>query len=462
MLTRIRATVYRMLGDLLLAGGVVLLLWDGPDALLARRLTWQVGAAVLLVLVGLVVVWRAAAAALRLEQWRGRAGRSLAELEQALDAERFRVTALSGELDRVKGVERRTDKRVLLRGAIGRRLGTIEAVASAMSRELRAAADGTSPMAPADAARRGSHWAEQLARLAAGGRAREQQTSLPQIWPRVQAMVSAKVESGHVVAVQMPGFMPPVTGSGESWVQVLTALVENALAAMPRGGRVEVRTEAGRREGYGRVIVSDTGSGMTHEQVAAVIRLEPTHPGVGEGMGLATVIGIVEGLGGEFTIESAPGEGTRVEIEVPIVAPPEPTAEDELEFEGRVLLADDDEQVRSLVARILERVGLDVVAVDSASLARTHLAGAEPGRFRLAVLDVVMPGPPVEDVIVAVRQRDPAFPILLISGYDTMQMVDAVMALGGIRFLRKPFGRADVVHALRDLFSIAPAGPPAA
>ena len=43
------------------------------------------------------------------------------------------------------------------------------------------------------------------------------------------------------------------------------------------------------------------------------------------------------------------------------------------------------------------------------------------------------------------------------SGYDTMQMVDAVLALGGVRFLRKPFGRSDVLHALRDLFSIASA-----
>jgi len=456
MITRIRAYVYRLLGDLLMAGGVVLLLWDGPDALLARRLTWQIVAAPLLILAGLVVIWRAAAAALRLEQWRSRAGRSLAELEQALDAERFKVEALTGELDRAKGVERRTDKRVLLRGAIGRRLGTIEAVALSMGRELKAAADGTGPMRPDDAARRGAHWAEQLARLAAGGRAREQQTSLPQVWPRVQALASGKVGPRHTVTAHMPGFMPPVVGSGESWVQVLTALVENSVAAMPDGGAVEVRTEPGRREGFGRVLVIDTGRGMTREQVGAVIRLEPSHPGVGEGMGLATVIGIVEGLGGEFTIESAPGEGTRVEIEVPIVPPPEPSEEEELEFEGRILLADDDEQVRSTIARILSRVGLDVVAVDSGSMARTHLISAEPGHFRAAVLDVVMPGAPVEDVIVSVRQKDPAFPILLVSGFDTMQMVDAVMALGGVRFLRKPFGRADVVHALRDLFSITP------
>lgn len=456
MITQLRTYVYRLLGDLLMAGGVVVLLWDGPDALLARHLTWQVAAAVVLVLGGLVVIWRAAAAALRLEAWRSRAGRSLSELEQALDAERFKVTSLSAELDRAKGAERRTDRRVLLRGAIGRRLGTIEAVALAMARELKAAAEGTGPMKADGAARRGAHWAEQLARLASGGRAREQQTNLPQIWPRVQALVALKVLPQHTVRAHMPGFMPPVAGSGESWVQVLTALVENALEAMPNGGTVEVRTEAGQREGFGRVIVADMGRGMTQEQVSAVIRLDPSRPGVGEGMGLATVIGIVEGLGGEFTLESAPGEGTRVELEVPIVVPPQPTGEEELEFEGRVLVADDDDQVRSVVARLLERLGLDVVAVDSGSMARTHLLSAAPGYYRAAVMDIVMPGVPVEDVIVSVRQKDPAFPILLMSGYDTMQMVDAVMALGGIRFLRKPFGRSDVQHALRDLFSIAP------
>jgi DNA-binding NtrC family response regulator len=70
-----------------------------------------------------------------------------------------------------------------------------------------------------------------------------------------------------------------------------------------------------------------------------------------------------------------------------------------------------------------------------------------------------MPGTPVEDVIVSVRHRDPAFPVLLVSGYDTMQMVDAVIALGGIRFLRKPFSRGELLRGLRDLFTIAAPAP---
>jgi FixJ family two-component response regulator len=92
-------------------------------------------------------------------------------------------------------------------------------------------------------------------------------------------------------------------------------------------------------------------------------------------------------------------------------------------------------------------------------VARAELLAA-PGRFRGAVLDVVMPGTPVGEVVAAMRQRRPEFPVLLVSGYDTMQMVDAVLALGGVRFLRKPFTREELRDVLADMFA-APAPTPA-
>jgi signal transduction histidine kinase/ActR/RegA family two-component response regulator len=376
------------------------------------------------------------------------------ELEMALDTERHKVAQLSAVLGRQEGREKRLERRAMLRTTLARRLGTIEAVAHVLARELEAAllkkGGGLET-----AAQRGVHWADQLSRLAGGGKAREQQTALSQIWPRVQTLVSLDLQPDHTLRTHLPTALPPVVGSGESWVQVLTALVENALDAMPTGGVVEVRQDEGPRDGTCRISVMDGGRGMTDEEMATVMRLDPTRPGMlGAGLGLAMVIAVVEGLGGEFTIESAPGAGTKVEIDVPF-AEGAPKPEERLALTGRILLADDDEGVRRMATRMLETLGLEVVHADTGTLARTLLMNAAPGHFRAAILDVVMPGSPIEDVIVGMRQREAGFPVLLISGYDTMEMVDAVLALGGVRFLRKPFKRQDLYRALSDLFSIS-------
>jgi DNA-binding NarL/FixJ family response regulator len=70
------------------------------------------------------------------------------------------------------------------------------------------------------------------------------------------------------------------------------------------------------------------------------------------------------------------------------------------------------------------------------------------------VLDVVMEGTPVGEVVAGVRDLRPGFPVLLVSGFDTRRFVDSVIALGGVRFLRKPMERDELVAAFRDLFAI--------
>jgi len=377
-----------------------------------------------------------------------------AELEVALDTERHKVARLTAVLGEPAGREQRLQRRAMLRTTLTRRLGTIEAVSRVMARELEAALAKRGTLSLDAAAQRSVHWADQLSRLAGGGKAREAQTTLHQIWPRVQALVNLDLEEGQTLRPHLPTSMPPVVGSGESWVQVLTALVENALDAMPGGGAVDVRQEEGPKEGTCRISVTDTGKGMTDDEIATVMHLDPTKPGMlGAGLGLAMVIAVVEGLGAEFTIESAPGAGTKIEIDVPLAGGAE-LPDERLFLEGRILVADDDESVRRATSRMLESLGLEVVLADSGSMARELLQGAEPGHFRAAVLDVVMPGSPIEDVIVGMRQREPGFPVLLVSGYDTLELVDAVLALGGVRFVRKPFKRRDLYKALRDLFSI--------
>jgi signal transduction histidine kinase/CheY-like chemotaxis protein len=341
-----------------------------------------------------------------------------------------------------------------LHGLLTRRLGTFEAVAESIARDLEQARAGP-PEVLAAAAARAALRAGQLARLAAGGRAREPRTTLPSIWPRAQALVQPKLEAHHTLRATFAPDLLPVVGGGEEWVQMLVALLENAIEATAAGGLVEVSAENG--NGVARIRVSDTGRGIRPEILPHVT--EPFYTSRAElgadGLGLSMVAALVEGMGGSLLLASKVGEGTTVELTVPTAALDAAPAV--LTLRGAFLVADDDLAVRGGVARMLRSFGADAVEVDSGSAARQRLT-ADDARFDGAILDVVMPGTPVGDVVAEARSRDPRFPVLLISGYDTMRMVDGILALGGVRFLRKPFTREELHGALADLLGQRSAG----
>jgi CheY-like chemotaxis protein len=169
-----------------------------------------------------------------------------------------------------------------------------------------------------------------------------------------------------------------------------------------------------------------------------------------DGLGLALVASMVEALEGTIRVVSKPGEGTLVELTVPFYVPaaPPPPA-DRPRFEGTVLLADDDRANRQALRRLLESFGFAVAEADSGTVALAQFAD-EPGRYKLMILDVVMPGTPIEELVVRARELRADIPVLLISGYG-VGMMSSVLALGGLRFLAKPVERDALVATLRDL-----------
>jgi len=253
--------------------------------------------------------------------------------------------------------------------------------------------------------------------------------------------------------------LPPIAGSSEEWVQILSALIDNAVEASPAGSIVEVGAAKG-ASGKARLWVGDAGSGIATDVLPRV--LDPAYDSSAEagmeGLGLTMVAAIVESLGGRVSVESAPGRGTRVEIEVPFAPVPADDPRAALSLRGTVLVADDDPQLRRSLARMLNSFGADAVEVESGTAARSRLLG-EPDRFAAAILDVVMPGTPVGDVVAEIRERRRGFPVVLVSGYDTLAMVDAVLALGGVRYLRKPFTREELHGALSDLLAARASTP---
>jgi len=180
-----------------------------------------------------------------------------------------------------------------------------------------------------------------------------------------------------------------------SLVQVLTTLLDNAVQSIPpdRPGTVSVRAEAA--AGLVRLVVEDDGAGMSEEALQHVFEpfYGPKTAGMGTGLGLAVSLGLVTAMKGRLHFVSTLGEGTRASLELsgasPPVAPPAPTPPraPPPAVRARILVVDDDEQVRRSMARLLGRTH-DVRVADGVA-AGLEALGA--GEVDLVLCDVMMP-----------------------------------------------------------------------
>jgi PAS domain S-box-containing protein len=243
-------------------------------------------------------------------------------------------------------------------------------------------------------------------------------------------------------------------------------LAINARDAMPGGGTLTIETERVRLDEepdhpagtFVRVSVSDTGEGMAEDVLARAT--EPffsTKPlGKGTGLGLAQVYGIAKQAGGTLRIASTEGRGTRVDILLPAAQAP---AEEELSDEkkaaetapssraagtAKVLVIDDDEDVRGFLAESLEGLGCTVV---SASSGAEGLESLRHWRPNLALIDYAMPGMTGAEAARAARELHPDLPIVFVTGYAESEQLEAALGRDA-PVLRKPFALAELEAAL--------------
>ncbi|MBI2460163.1 MAG: response regulator [Candidatus Rokubacteria bacterium] len=228
----------------------------------------------------------------------------------------------------------------------------------------------------------------------------------------------------------------------------MVQLIANAVDAMPEGGTITVRT--GSEGGRGVIAVTDTGEGMPEPVKRRAF--EPFFSAKGEkglGLGLAVVYGVMARHGGEAAIESAPGRGTTVALRIPPAgeapeAPPEERAE--------VLVVDDDEGVLTAVADVLRSAGYAVTVAPSGldAIARVR---ERQGRFDLVVTDLAMPDVSGWEVVEAVKGRDAATPVVIMSGFDRARATRRAKELGVDLVLGKPFDIQDFLNTVRGLLA---------
>ena len=242
--------------------------------------------------------------------------------------------------------------------------------------------------------------------------------------------------------------------------EVLMTLVVHARDAMPQGGVVTIAT---RNEGASVVVsVSDTGAGL--DDLARVHLFEPffgTSDGSrGAGLALATVDGIVEQSGGSLRVESTRGQGTTIEVHLPLVeeepmpAPPLVAAPGASGTET-ILLVEDEEAVRDLTADLLRSYGYTVLTARNADEAM-RLFDEDQGSIAALLTDVVMPGTSGPELAAALIARQPGLKVLCMSGYADSEVVRRQVLDRGMAFLQKPFSAPELARRLRETLDAAP------
>ena len=239
--------------------------------------------------------------------------------------------------------------------------------------------------------------------------------------------------------------------------QVLVNLVGNARDAMPEGGTIAISTEqvVCEQGPCVQITVADEGIGMDEATAARIF--EPfftTKPeGAGTGLGLSTVYGIVSDLGGEISVQSAKGCGARFFVRLPIdaesageIALRAPLAVRLPATPRRVLLAEDQPMVRSVVERLLGQLGCLVSSTSSADEAIAWLERSPPPD--LVLTDVVMPGRSGVDLAERVRERYPGVAVIAMSGYLGSEDLAARLEALSVPLLRKPFTPDDLAQIL--------------
>ena len=259
--------------------------------------------------------------------------------------------------------------------------------------------------------------------------------------------------------------------------QILFNLCVNARDAMPEGGTLRIETSSARRdpwlaerlpgareEEYVLLVVSDTGAGMPPEVLDHVFEpfFTTKEVGKGTGLGLATVYGIVRQHDGLIRVESEVGRGTTIRIYFPVARGPEipieeaPAAVSSTAGRGEtILVAEDEDEVRDLVAEILRGAGYRVLTARDGEEA-VEIFDRAWREIDLVVMDAIMPRRTGRAAYDAMKATDPTTRVLFCSGYSFDSLEAESFPEGSPDVLAKPFTPDALLEKVRQVLDRRP------
>jgi PAS domain S-box-containing protein len=305
----------------------------------------------------------------------------------------------------------------------------------------------------------------------------QQAVALDQLVDGMQKMLQRLIGPEIEISTEYWPDLTPALADSAQVEQILVNLVINARDAMPSGGkimielrnieldRIGVAAHPGLQPGeYVEMAVSDTGVGMDPD--TAVRIFEPffttKDSGKGTGLGLATVYGIVQQNGGGIEVQSRVGRGTTFYIYLPravdlgkpaLIKPASSIGASET-----VLLVEDDDRVRALVANMLKKNGYKVLLASAGDQA-LEIAARHHGRIHLLLTDVMMPGLNGRILSERLTAARPDTRVLYMSGYSDDAILRRGVKSAAAYFIQKPFSVEALANKIRETLS-APSNIP--
>jgi two-component system cell cycle sensor histidine kinase/response regulator CckA len=265
--------------------------------------------------------------------------------------------------------------------------------------------------------------------------------------------------------------LPAMADTGQI-EQVMMNLATNARDAMPHGGCLDISTtETVVPEGaeaqydvampgrYVRISVTDTGTGIDEKSLDRIFEpfFTTKEAGKGTGLGLAVTYGIIKQHNGSIHVKSEPGKGTAFSIYLPILendpaGKEKPSAVASSTFCGTetLLIAEDEEMVRTFMKKIFERAGYKVMeAGDGEDAIEKFRENMED--ISLVLSDVIMPRKNGREILDEVRKMKPGIKVIFISGYTANIMHEKGIFEEGLDFIAKPFVKDELLRKVREV-----------
>lgn len=296
---------------------------------------------------------------------------------------------------------------------------------------------------------------------------------LDELIGEMTALFKSSLPRQATLNLNLADALPPLRGDPSQIRQVVMNLVINAAEALGDcGGAVTVSTgtmqcrpddltgayrEERLTEGmYVWLEVSDTGCGMDAKTQQRIFEPFFTTKFTGRGLGLSAVLGIVHGHQGALQMVSALGQGTTFKALFPAAPPtgpqaalPAPASQGAWRGTGTVLLVDDEDSVRTLGARMLERIGFQVLVASDGQEA-LELYQVCQREIALVLLDLTMPYMDGEETFQRLRHFDPQVRVVMTSGYTETEMAARCSGQPRCGFLQKPYTLEALTQRLRE------------
>jgi PAS domain S-box-containing protein len=324
-----------------------------------------------------------------------------------------------------------------------------------------------------EAASRGASITQRLLSFGRRGDLRREPVDAATLLADMREVLLHTMGAGIGVRLELGENLPPLLADKGQLETVLVNLAANARDALDGKGEIvlsatldHVQQDLVRQHfsllkagTYVRLSVADTGTGMPADILARATEPFFTTKGIGKGtgLGLAMARGFAEQSGGGLVIESEAGKFTVVSLWFPVadastVLPADPSSGGGAGSgrpQARLLLVDDEPIVAEMLAEHLRMSGYGVHQAGSAPAALALIDGGV--RFDLVVTDLSMPGTDGWELIHALRSRQPDLPIVLLTGFATRDVEQAVSADARLVLLRKPVSGERLAGRVADL-----------